>query len=105
MDAAKKQQKLNADREMRQILEAREKEAHHLASIKKAAHDEGLARGEARGERKKQVEIAIKLARQGLPVNLIAEATGLDELELRELELDELELRELIKLQPEEIRQ
>lgn len=75
--------KVNADREMRQILEAREKEAHHLASIKKAAHDEGLAEGEARGERKKQVEIAIKLLKQGMPVNLIGEITGLSELELR----------------------
>jgi len=75
--------KVNADREMRQILEAREREAHHLASIKKAAYDEGLAEGEARGERKKQVEIAIKLLKQGMPVNLIGEITGLSELELR----------------------
>jgi hypothetical protein len=73
--------KVNADREMRQILEAREKEAHHLASIKKAAHDEGLAKG----ERKKQVEIAIKLARQGMPVNLIAEATDLSAGEVHQL--------------------
>jgi flagellar biosynthesis/type III secretory pathway protein FliH len=81
--------KINDDREMRQILEAREKEAHHLASIKKAAHDEGheagLAEGEARGERKKQVEIAIKLSRQGMPVSLIAETTGLSEIELKEV--------------------
>jgi predicted transposase/invertase (TIGR01784 family) len=79
--------KLNADREMRQILEAREKEAHHLASIKKAAHDEG--------ERKKQIEIATKLLKKSLPVSLIAETTG----------LTELELREILKLHPDEIKQ
>jgi len=77
--------KINADREMRQILEAREKEAHHLASIKKAAHDEGHEAGLAEGERKKQVEIAIKLSRQDMPVSLIAETTGLSELELKEI--------------------
>jgi flagellar biosynthesis/type III secretory pathway protein FliH len=85
--------KINDDREMRQILEAREKEAHHLASIKKAAHDEGLAEGEARGERKKQVEIAIKLLRQGMPVNLIGEITG----------LSKLDLQDILKFQPGEV--
>ena len=79
--------KVNADREMRQILEAREKEAHHLASIKKAAHDEG--------ERKKQIEIATKLLKKNLPVSLIAETT----------DLSELELREILKLQPDEVSQ
>jgi len=75
--------KVNADREMRQILEAREKEAHHLASIKKAAYAEGKA------------DTALKMYKLGINTSLIVEATG----------LSELELRELLKLQPDEIKQ
>ncbi len=97
MDAAREQHKINAEREMRQILEAREKEAHHLASIKKAAHDEGhesglaegLAKGEAKGlERvllKGKKETAIKMFQLGIDSDMIAKATGLSKDEVRQL--------------------
>ncbi len=42
--------KINADREMRQIIEAREKEARDIASMKNAAFKKGVSVGEARGE-------------------------------------------------------
>ena len=73
--------KINADREMRQILEAREKEARYVSMLKTIANEEG----QTTGERRKQAEIALKLFKKGLPVDLILETTGLSEEELNEL--------------------
>ncbi|HAE37286.1 MAG TPA: hypothetical protein DCG57_01455 [Candidatus Riflebacteria bacterium] len=85
--------KINADREMRQILEAREKEAHHVASIKKVAHDEGheaglaegLAKGIAEGKAEGKAETAVEMYKLGLDIKLISDATGLPEPALREI--------------------
>lgn len=89
--------KINADREMRQILEAREKEARHVATIRKIARDEGLeagraegevkgrAEGEAKGLLKGKKETAIKLYALGIDLRLISNATGLSEPELQEI--------------------
>ncbi|PKL45170.1 MAG: hypothetical protein CVV41_03510 [Candidatus Riflebacteria bacterium HGW-Riflebacteria-1] len=81
--------KINADREMRQILEAREKEAHHVASIKKAAQDEGheagLAEGLAKGKAEGKAETAVEMYKLGIDINLIINATGLSEPALREI--------------------
>ncbi len=73
--------KINADREMRQILEAREKEARYVSMLKTIANEEG----QTTGERRKQAEIALKLFKKGLPADLILETTGLSEEELNEL--------------------
>ncbi len=70
-------QKLNSDREMRQLIEAREK----------ARHDEAtrFAEAELRGKLSKMREIAEKLLAEGMPIAKVADLTGLAEAEVRTL--------------------
>ncbi|OGK07690.1 MAG: hypothetical protein A2W80_19420 [Candidatus Riflebacteria bacterium GWC2_50_8] len=65
--------KINADREMRQILEAREKEAHHVATLKKIARDEGHEAGLTEGLAKGKAETTAEMYKLGLDIKLISE--------------------------------
>ena len=83
--AVSRLKEINADREMRQLLEAREKEAHYVATLKKIARDEGheagLTEGRAEGLKKgllkAKEETAIKMYKRGIDIDLISEVTGL----------------------------
>ncbi|OGK12088.1 MAG: hypothetical protein A2W80_09785 [Candidatus Riflebacteria bacterium GWC2_50_8] len=85
--------KVNADREMRQILEAREKEARFVSMMKRIANEEGheaglkegLKEGRKEGSKESSIEIALKLYQRGVAIDLISETTGISEAELNKL--------------------
>lgn len=58
--------KINADREMRQIIEAREKEARDIASMKGAAFKKGVSVGIEKGVKKGRAEAKAEAEAQAL---------------------------------------
>ena len=75
--------KVNADREMRQLLEAREKEARHLSLMKHLARKEGWENGRTEGKVEGKAEVALRMLGLGIDLELIKQATGLSETELQ----------------------
>lgn len=69
---------LSQDAETRRLYEDRQKFLHDEASIIEGA----LAEGEARGERKKALEMAKELLAHGVEISIIAKASGLPESEI-----------------------
>ncbi|WP_163853085.1 Rpn family recombination-promoting nuclease/putative transposase [Paenibacillus elgii] len=69
---------LSQDAEARRLYEDRQKFLHDEASMIEGA----LAEGEARGERKKALEMAKKLLAHGVEVSIISQASGLSESEI-----------------------
>ncbi|ANY66892.1 hypothetical protein BBD42_10750 [Paenibacillus sp. BIHB 4019] len=69
---------LSQDTEARRLYEDRQKYLHDEASMIEGA----LAEGEARGERKKTIEIASELIALGVEAHIIAKASGLTESEI-----------------------
>ncbi|MFB6364143.1 Rpn family recombination-promoting nuclease/putative transposase [Paenibacillus elgii] len=69
---------LSQDAEARRLYEDRQKFLHDEASMIEGA----LAEGEARGERKKALEMAKELLAHGVEVSIIAKASGLPESEI-----------------------
>ncbi|XOK61586.1 Rpn family recombination-promoting nuclease/putative transposase [Paenibacillus elgii] len=72
---------LSQDAEARRLYEDRQKFLHDEASMIEGA----LAEGEARGERKKALEMAKELLAHGVEISIIAKASGLPESEIRAL--------------------
>lgn len=78
-------QKINADEEMRILLEDREKAEFNLALIKGAERALGRAEGRAEGEKlgmekgedRACKNVALRLLEKGLPLEMISEVTGL----------------------------
>jgi predicted transposase/invertase (TIGR01784 family) len=69
---------LSQDAEARRLYEDRQKYLHDEASMIEGA----LAEGQARGERKKAVEMALELLSHGVEISIIAKASGLSESEI-----------------------
>ncbi|WP_309248981.1 Rpn family recombination-promoting nuclease/putative transposase [Paenibacillus sp. MZ04-78.2] len=69
---------LSQDAEARRLYEDRQKFLHDEASMIERA----LAEGEARGERKKALEMAKELLAHGVEISIIAKASGLPESEI-----------------------
>uniref|UniRef100_UPI00398ABC0E Rpn family recombination-promoting nuclease/putative transposase n=1 Tax=Paenibacillus ehimensis TaxID=79264 RepID=UPI00398ABC0E len=69
---------LSQDAEARRLYEDRQKFLHDEASMIEGA----LAEGEARGERKKALEMAKELLAHGVEISIIAKASGLPESEI-----------------------
>ncbi|AIQ12609.1 hypothetical protein PDUR_12400 [Paenibacillus durus] len=76
---------LSQDTATRLEYEARLKYLRDEVSRMEGAKAEGIALGEAVGERRKAIEIAKKLLGMGLEIEAIAEASGLSEAEVRSL--------------------
>ncbi|MBI3039206.1 Rpn family recombination-promoting nuclease/putative transposase [bacterium] len=71
--------KINADRELRQILEARSKEAHTRATIIADAEERGMAKG----REEERHELARKLLKRGMTIPEVCDITGLPENEIK----------------------
>ena len=69
---------LSQDAEARRLYEDRQKYLHDEASMIEGA----LAEGEARGEKKKVVEMTKELLKRGVDISIIVEASGLSEDEI-----------------------
>ena len=69
------------DETVRQILEMRAKSRHEEASrlyqAKLEGKEEGIIEGEERGIRKRNIEVAKNLLKSNIPVEVIAQSTGL----------------------------
>lgn len=69
---------LSQDAEARRLYEDRQKYLHDEASMIEGA----LAEGEARGEKRKAVQMALELLKLGVDTAIIAKASGLSEAEI-----------------------
>lgn len=69
---------LSQDAEARRLYEDRQKYLHDEASMIEGA----LAEGEARGEKRKAVQMALELLKLGVDIAIIAKASGLSEAEI-----------------------
>lgn len=76
--AIKQVQKVNADEEMRQIIEGQERWEHNVASRLGDARDKGAA--------EKALEMATALIAEGVDLEIIQRASGLPLARLKELE-------------------
>lgn len=72
---------LSQDAEARRLYEDRQKYLHDEASMIEGA----LAEGEARGEKKKAIEMTKELLKRGVDISIIVEASGLSEAEIMAL--------------------
>ncbi|WP_340026488.1 PD-(D/E)XK nuclease family transposase [Paenibacillus sp. FSL K6-1096] len=72
---------LSQDDEARRMYEDRQKYLHDEASMIEGA----LAEGQARGERRKAVQMATELLAHGVDISIIAKASGLTESEILDI--------------------
>ncbi|MDE5611575.1 MAG: hypothetical protein K2I90_06105, partial [Odoribacter sp.] len=54
-----------------------------MAAARNEGEREGIAKGMAKGKAEKQWEIALKMQEMGLPIEMICQATGLSEEEIK----------------------
>ncbi|EGL16976.1 hypothetical protein HMPREF9413_4112 [Paenibacillus sp. HGF7] len=69
---------LSQDAEARRLYEDRQKYLHDKASM----IEEALAEGEARGEKRKAIQMALELLKHGVDTAAIAKSSGLSEEEI-----------------------
>ncbi|HOY67803.1 MAG TPA: hypothetical protein PLP29_13030 [Candidatus Ozemobacteraceae bacterium] len=84
--AIRELRKVNADDQMRAILEQRDKEERILITRLESAHNEGLAKGREEGIVKGCYAVAQRMLRLGIPIATIAASTGLSEQEIERLD-------------------
>ena len=89
---------LSMDKATRAEYEARIKELNDFHAVKTTSYKEGMEKGreegikegvekgKAEGERKKAIETAKNLLKMGLPIEQVAQATGLSVEEISELQ-------------------
>jgi predicted transposase/invertase (TIGR01784 family) len=83
--AYEKYKQFNQDEKMRAIDNAHQQYLHDYATDIGSAHRKGLAEGEAKGEAKRNLEIAVNLKQMGFSSADIAKATNLSIAEIEGL--------------------
>ncbi len=76
--AVKELQRMNADAELRQVLEQRAKEAHAVASLRGEGFRAGKAEGLAEGKAEERNALAAKMRQKGYTREQILDLTGVD---------------------------
>ena len=74
-----------AEQKRRHAYDMRENYQRILASFKATGFDEGLAEGEARGEVKRNLEVARAMKAEGLSLDQIQRITGLSPSDIEKL--------------------
>jgi predicted transposase/invertase (TIGR01784 family) len=73
---------LSHDAEVRRLYEDRQRYLHDRASMIEGGLVEGEKRSEARGEKKKAIEMSKVLLKHGIDISIIVESSGLSKDEI-----------------------
>ena len=84
-EAVEKLDRISEDEKMQRIIELREKAIRDEHAIYDKGLDDGIEEGKAKGAREKQIEIAKKLLKSKVEIEIIIETTGLTEEEIKKL--------------------
>ena len=84
-EAVEKLDRISEDEKMQRIIELREKAIRDEHAIYAKGVDDGIEEGKAKGAREKQVEIAKKLLKAKIGMEVIIETTGLTKEEIEKL--------------------
>jgi len=76
---------VSGDEHARWLAELREKAIHDEASALGGAREEGIEKGRKEGKKEEKNEIAKRLYKEGVDINLISKATGLTKEEIEKL--------------------
>ena len=81
-EAVEKLDRISEDEKMQRIIELREKAIRDEHAIYAKGVDDGIEEGKAKGAREKQIEIAKKLLKAKVGMEVIIETTGLTKEEI-----------------------
>ena len=84
-EAVEKLDRISEDEKMQRIIELREKAIRDEHAIYDKGLDDGIEEGKAKGAREKQIEIAKKLLKSKVEIEIIIDTTGLTEEEIKKL--------------------
>ena len=85
-EAVEKLDRISEDEKMQRIIELREKAIRDEHAIYAKGVDDGIEEGKAKGAREKQIEIAKKLLKAKVGMEVIIETTGLTKEEIEKLQ-------------------
>ena len=85
-EAVEKLDRISEDEKMQRIIELREKAIRDEHAIYAKGVDDGIEEGKAKGAREKQIEIAKKLLKAKVGMEVISETTGLTKEEIEKLQ-------------------
>ena len=84
-EAVEKLDRISEDEKMQRIIELREKAIRDEHAIYAKGVDDGIEEGKVKGAREKQIEIAKKLLKLKVEMEIIIETTGLTKEEIEKL--------------------